>query len=174
MRLPERDQVPAQPIPAAGPATKWPRQSECDAFYGEKGKNQKMLVLPYRMRLAWEPSKEVTRFSCNAKVHDAFLAVFSEILAHYGEARLRTLRLDLFGGCLNVRLMRGGTQWSMHSWGIAVDLDPSHNTLRMKHDRAQFAREEYEPFWRIVESQGLVSLGRARDYDWMHFQAARL
>src|SRR5205085_479462 len=43
LRLPERDQVPAQPIPAAGPATKWPRQSECDAFYGEKGKNQKML-----------------------------------------------------------------------------------------------------------------------------------
>lgn len=172
--IPSRDEVPAQPIPAAGPATVWPRQSECEAFYGPVGQNQTVLVLPYRMRLAWEPSAEINRFKCHTKVHDAFLRVFTQTLAQYGEERIRALRLDLFGGCLNVRTMRGGTQRSMHSWGIAVDMDPEHNALRMTRDNAAFAREEYEPFWRIVESEGLVSLGRTRNYDWMHFQAARL
>ena len=31
-----------------------------------------------------------------------------------------------------------------------------------------------EEFWEIVESEGWTSLGRARDFDWMHFQAPRL
>jgi len=55
-----------------------------------------------------------------------------------------------------------------------VDLDPGRNQLKWGRDRAVFARPEYEPFWQIVESEGLVSLGRAKNFDWMHFQAARL
>ena len=133
-----------------------------------------MLRLPFQMRLAWDPSVRIGRFSCHEKVHDAFLKVFQDTLSHYGEARIEELRLDLFGGCLNVRKMRGGTQMSMHSWGIAIDLDPERNALRMTRQEATFARPEYAPFWKIVEGQGLVSLGRIRDFDWMHFQAARL
>jgi hypothetical protein len=107
-------------------------------------------------------------------VHDAFLRVFRNILAEYGEARIAELRLNLFGGCFNVRKMKGGNAMSMHSWGIAIDLDPERNALRMNRTQATFARPEYEPFWRIVEAEGLVSLGRVREFDWMHFQAARL
>ena len=29
-------------------------------------------------------------------------------------------------------------------------------------------------FWQFVEAEGAVSLGRSRDYDWMHFQFATL
>jgi hypothetical protein len=28
--------------------------------------------------------------------------------------------------------------------------------------------------WKIIESEGAVSLGRRKDYDWMHWQFARL
>ena len=38
----------------------------------------------------------------------------------------------------------------------------------------ELVMEAYEPFWRIVEGEGLLSLGRTRNFDWMHFQAARL
>jgi hypothetical protein len=142
-------------------------------FFGAPGENLVSLYLPYRMRLAWDPHVEVHRFTCHEKVHDAFLNVFADALRHYGLDRIKELRLDWFGGCYNNRFKRGGTQLSMHAWGIAVDLDPERNQLRQHHDTAEFAKADYEPFWKIVEAQGLVSLGRTHDFDWMHFQAAR-
>lgn len=174
LSIPERDVTPARAVPSGAAAKRWPRQADCEAFYGPVGTSQTMLHLPFQMRLAWDTTQRISRFSCHEKVHDAFLKVFQDTLSEYGEARIEELRLDLFGGCLNVRKMRGGTQPSMHSWGIAIDLDPERNALRMSKREATFARPEYEPFWKIVEGQGLVSLGRVRDFDWMHFQAARL
>jgi len=85
--------------------------------------------------------------------------------------KIKELRLDLFGGCLNVRKMRGGSSWSMHSWGIAVDLDPDKNQLTWGKDRASFAKSEYDPFWKIVADEGWTSLGKAENRDWMHFEA---
>jgi len=70
--------------------------------------------------------------------------------------------------------MRGGSSWSMHSWGTAVDLDPDRNRLRWNSSKAFLARSEYKPFWEIVESEGWTSLGRERNFDWMHFQSAHL
>jgi peptidoglycan hydrolase-like protein with peptidoglycan-binding domain len=172
--IPERDAVPPGPEPAAGPATAWPRQSECEQFYGAPGDNLVPLELPYPLRLAWDTNTVVRRFKCHEKVHDAFLRVFQKTRDEYGEQRISELRLDLFGGCFNIRKMRGGNSLSMHSWGIAVDLDPTRNQLRMTKRDAAFAQQVYEPFWKIVEGEGLVSLGRTRDFDWMHFQAARL
>lgn len=153
---------------------KWPTQSDVPAFFGPPAEQQVMLNTPYPLRLAWDVGVVVNRFQCHRLVHDAFHAVFEETLREYGLPKIQELGLDLFGGCFNHRPMRGGTQLSMHSWGIAIDLDPSNNQLNWNRSRARFAQEEYEPFWLIVESQGLISLGRERDFDWMHFQAARL
>ena len=70
--------------------------------------------------------------------------------------------------------MRGGSAWSVHTWGAALDFDPENNQLRWNRSRARFARPEYERWWRFWEEEGFVSLGRARDFDWMHVQAANL
>ena len=67
--------------------------------------------------------------------------------------------------------MRGSsTTTSTHAWGVAVDVDPERNQLRWDKSRAKLALPEYEPWWKIVESYGATSLGRRRNYDWMHFQ----
>lgn len=152
----------------------WPTQAQVPGFYGPVGTSQVMLELPYKMKLAWDVSKPMTRFSCHTKVRDSLGRVFAAVLASYGETEIAKLRLDMFGGCLNVRKMRGGNSWSMHSWGIAVDMDPENNQLRMGRDKATFARPEYDPWWDAWEAEGWVSLGKARNYDWMHTQAARL
>lgn len=152
----------------------WPTQREVPQFYGEPGGGQVMLKLPYPMRLAWNTRQRVDRFSCHEKVHDAMGSIFEQTLAHYGQDGVQSLRLDLFGGCLNVRRMRGGRAMSMHSWGIAVDLDPERNQLKWGRDRASFAKPDYAKFWEIVEAHGATSLGRARNYDWMHLQFAYL
>lgn len=171
--IPDRDTAPARAAPRGIPAI-WPRQAEVPAFYGEVGGNQKKLLLPYPMKLAWDKSKLVKSFSVHAKVHDSALRCFQNIAAVYDEAARADLGIDLFGGCLNVRKMRGGSNWSMHSWGIGIDFDPERNALKATRKTARLARPDAEAFWKIWEAEGWVSLGRARDFDWMHVQAARL
>lgn len=165
------------PAPVSATLTAWPRQDAVAAFYGPAGGadcTAGRCVLPFAFPLAWDDSQKVTQFSCHAKVATPLTAIFAQAAAHYGEVEFRRLRLDRFGGCYNYRPMRGGTALSMHSWGIAVDLDPVNNQLRWGKDRASFARPEYAPFWAIVEASGATSLGRAKNYDWMHFQFAGL
>lgn len=152
--------------------SRWPRRStaEMEAFFGHRGTNQVLLDLPYPMRLAWTTSQMVHRMSCNARIEEPLARIFQKTLDHYGMDEIKRLRLDVFGGCLNVRKMRGGSEWSVHSWGAAVDLDPDHNQLAWGKDRAAFARPEYEAFWSFVEVEGGYSLGRRENRDWMHFE----
>lgn len=156
------------------PSITWPKQSACEEFFGPKGENQVMLVPPYPMRLAWDLSTPVHRFSINAKCHNSALRVLNQVKDIYGVEGCRKLGLDRFGGCLNVRKMRGGSSWSIHSWGAAIDFDPDHNQLRWGRDKATFAQPTYHRWWEAWEAEGWVSLGRSRNYDWMHVQAARL
>ena len=95
-------------------------------------------------------------------------------LDHYGMEKIRELGLDLYGGCFNNRSIIGGKATSMHAWGIAVDMDPDRNGLNIPAPKAVLSGPEYAAFWRFVEAEGAVSLGRSRDYDWMHFQFATL
>jgi Putative peptidoglycan binding domain/D-alanyl-D-alanine carboxypeptidase len=172
--------VAASPAPSPGPSGKspvWPRQADVRAFFGQPGSpaaTAGTVHLPAPMRLAWDLGTKISTFRCHAKCAEAFAGIMRDAFAHYGEKRWRELGLDLFGGCYNLRAMRGGTEYSMHSYGIAVDLDPARNQLTWTKAKAAFARPEYDAFWAIVESYGALSLGRARNFDWMHFQFARL
>ena len=154
-----------------------PVQSDVRRIYGEPGSAQAtagMVDLPYPMRVAWDTNQVIRKFRCHAKVEKACEAIFQQTLAHYGEAQVKALGLDLFAGCYNFRQMRGSKAWSMHAFGIAVDIDSANNQLKWNHTKARFAKPDYEAYWKIVEAEGATSLGRAKDYDWMHFQFARV
>lgn len=171
--------IPARNVdpPAAEPAaTKpiWPRQADVETFYGAVGANQIKLALPFPMKLAWDPSKSVNAITLHQKVHDSAKRCFERIADAYDPTARKTTGIELFGGSLNVRKMRGGDRWSMHSWGIAIDFDPARNGLHSTRGNARLAQPDCETFWRIWEDEGWVSLGRARDFDWMHVQASRL
>lgn len=151
---------------------KWPKRNNdaLESFFGHRGTNQVLLDLPYPMRLSWNLSQTVNRMSCNAKIEEPLARIFQKTLDHYGMDEIKMLRLDVFGGCLNVRKMRGGSEWSVHSWGAAVDLDPDRNQLAWGIDRAAFAKPDYDAFWSFVEAEGGYSLGRRENRDWMHFE----
>lgn len=141
--------------------------------YGQPGDPDKLTIiqLPYRMRIAWDKEKTVQRIQCHKLIADQLLSVFNDLLAHYGYDRIKELGIDLFGGCVNVRLMRGSrTKWSRHSWGIAIDLDPERNQLKEDHRTARFARPEYKPMIAAFYKHGFVGLGPEQDRDWMHFE----
>lgn len=170
---PEELIIPANP-------NNWPVQSQSalNAFFGparETGNpNLVSANLPYPMVIAWDPAKTVNKITCHKLVKDSMIRVLTNVHTHYGMAKIKELRLDYFGGCFNYRKMRGGNQLSMHSWGIAIDFDPERNQLKWGRDRAVFARPEYNRFWEFWEAEGWVSLGRSRNFDWMHVQAAKL
>ena len=117
----------------------------------------------------------VSSIRLHEKVIDSMATALSQILSHYGLDEIERLRINHnYGGSMNKRRMRGGTQWSTHSWGVAIDLNAAENRLRWGADRALFAGAEYSPMIDIFERNGWYNLGRHRNYDFMHFQAVRL
>ena len=176
----EHDEPPAswrpEEIPDLNPSN-WPKQTpeqELIDFYGEVDTNQTNVDLPYPHKLSWQLETVVNRFRCHEKVSDSIGRVLTRVFEHYGQDEISQLRLDVWGGCLNVRKMRGGDRYSMHSWGIAIDYDPESNKLKWGRDRATFAKPDYDMWWRFWEEEGWVSLGRLRNFDWMHVQAAKI
>lgn len=153
----------------------WPIQTqpELEKYYGPVGKNQTKIKVPYTLKIAWNKSQKINQFTCHEKVADSVVRVLERAQDHYGD-QISSLGLDLWGGCLNVRKMRGGTKWSTHSWGIAIDWDPERNQLKWGKDKANFAKPEYNKWNELWEEEGWVSLGRERNYDWMHIQAAKI
>ena len=149
----------------------FPRQRDAAAFYGAPGQNLAKITPAYQVFYAGQPIKTIT---INSRCADSAVAILSDVKARYGEARIKELQLDDFGGCFNNRPMRNGTQLSMHAFACAWDWDADRNPLRATSATAQFARAEYKDWIDIHYAHGWISLGRERNFDWMHFQAARL
>ena len=149
------------------------RTEDIIKYYGEPGSNQVYCKLPYRMKLAWDTNVSISRFSCHKAVVYNIESIFQEVLKAYGIEEVQKLGLDLFGGCLNIRKKRSGKDLSLHSWGLALDIDPVRNKTHYRVSKVMkptLANEEYSTFWSIVEYYKGFSMGRQKDYDWMHFQ----
>ena len=158
------------------PDVNWPLQNTADLikYFGPVGSNQVKIKLPHPVRIAWDKSSTTSSITCHEKVADSISRILDKVLDHYGPDKYKSLGMDLFGGCLNVRQIRGGTRYSTHSWGIAIDWDPERNQLKWNKTKANFAKPEYNKWWDIWEDEGWLSLGRAKDFDWMHVQACRI
>jgi peptidoglycan hydrolase-like protein with peptidoglycan-binding domain len=160
------------PVPRSN--NNWPTYANIQSFYGAPGTNHKTVVLPYPMKLAWDTRTQVTRTVINSRCADSFLRVLDNVLKSYGHAQIQQLRLDYFGGIYNNRPMRGGTRLSTHAYAAAIDIDPERNALRADSRTASMAKPAYNKWWECWEAEGWVSLGRTRNFDWMHIQAVRL
>jgi D-alanyl-D-alanine carboxypeptidase len=146
------------------------------AKYGTPGNpdNFTIMPLPYPMRIAWDTKTIVRKMQCHEEAVEPFTNVFEDLLKHYGLQNIQALGIDLFGGCVNVRTMRGSkVRWSRHAWGIAIDLDPARNGLKVKSPIAQFSKLEYQPMIDIFYKYGFISYGREKNYDWMHFELGK-
>lgn len=128
------------------------------------------VVSPFPLRIAWDTDSTTSKVRCHKLIAPNLKAVLVDLLAHYGLEKIKELGIDLYGGCFNYRKMRGGSSWSKHAWGIAIDLDPARNTLKETKKTARFARAEYKPMIDIFYKHGFISLGVEKDYDWMHFE----
>lgn len=147
--------------------------SELVKIYGQPKENPdylELITLPYPMVLSWDKKVKVTKIRCHKAVASDFKNIFQEILDHYGIDKIKSYGIDIFGGCFSFRKMRGGNDWSRHSWGIAIDLDPDNNGLRTTFNNARFSSEKYHPMFEIFEKYGFLNLGKEKNYDTMHFE----
>lgn len=169
-----RSDAVAQPTSTSANPHGFPGYDQIVDFYGQPGTNLITIPAPYPLKLAWDITTTVQKITCHKKVSKSLTGVLEALKDHYGIDQLQDLRLDLYGGCFNRRKMRGGSKPSTHSWGVAIDLDPGRNRLKWNHTQAHFARPEYQFLLEAFSKEGWISLGQAKDYDWMHFQAVRL
>lgn len=160
--------------------TYWPKQSDVrsgKSMFGQPGqKNLVRVELPYPQYVDYDrkPSHKITSFMANSKLENSIKRVLQRVLEHYGLEQIKKLNLDINSGCYNYRRTTSSSSLSMHAWGIAIDWDSAHNEFDEGRDEAAFAKPVYSKFLDFWEEEGWVSLGRARNYDWMHVQAARL
>lgn len=156
------------------PRTTWPREKDVEKFYGTPGTGHTLLELPYPMKIAWDTQQVLTKITIHSKCAESAGRVLAKVKAHYSSKEIDRLGLNLFGGCYNNRPKRGGTSKSMHAYACAIDFDPTRNQLRWGRDRARLALPSCDAWWSFWEEEGWISLGRQRNYDWMHVQAAAL
>lgn len=135
-------------------------------FYGGVGENQTRIKTPYPLFLSWDTNVKITSFSCHKKISKHLLTAMRVIQLHYGNEKIKELGLDLFGGCLNIRKMRGGNSYSSHSWGAAVDWDTANNVMRMRPIKTAMARPENKEFCDIMLANGFKTI----EYDLQHWE----
>jgi hypothetical protein len=132
-----------------------------------------VITPPWRMFLAWNEAEEVHEFRCHQDVQQDLQHAFSNVADTHNAAEIQALGLHLYGGCFNHRNKRGSDELSTHAWGIAIDLNPGQNRLKWRSDRARFARPDARKFLDAFEAEGFYSLGRAKNFDYMHLQAVK-
>lgn len=142
------------------------------SIFGKAGDDRNLITvtMPYSRRIAWDLKALTNKMQCHKLVAPVFQKIHTEILEHYGIEEIKRLEIDIFGGCYNFRKMRGGSDWSRHSWGIAEDLNPIKNGLKMNADKAQFAKKEYRTMMDIYYANGFINQGLEKGFDFMHFE----
>jgi hypothetical protein len=103
------------------------------------------------------------RVYCNRAIQPILEKAFENLIA-----RNHVNELATWDGCFNVRMQRGSTnQWSLHSWGLAIDLNAATNGLGK--------RPTLSPgFVKCFTDAGFHWGGTWARPDGMHFQIANL
>ena len=157
-------------------APEWPTQADVrsgKSIFGKPGDESALVTINAPYTLYFEGQK-VTRIRVHKLIAAHVQAALTEVLEHYGQTRIKELSLDQYGGSYNYRSTATGRALSMHAWGVALDFHPDKNTYEMRAPYATLSSPECEAWWQIWERHGAVSLGRERDFDWMHLQFAKL
>ena len=154
----------------------WPTQQAVrsgTSIFGPPGREENLVSIIPAYPLIYE-GKTVRSIRVHRLLAQHVKQALHEVLGHYGEAEIRRLGLNLYGGCYNFRPTATGRSLSMHAWGIALDFSPAANAYALKAPRASLSHADCTAWWQIWENHGAVSLGRERNFDWMHLQFAQL
>jgi hypothetical protein len=133
---------------------------DAEARYGDPKKEAFMVPwdVPPRLEIGAIPK----RIYCNVNLIKSLTQAFENLIQRGKVPELKT-----WDGCFNIRLARGSQRPSLHSWGIAIDLNASWN--RMGHPPVLTPE-----FVACFTDAGFEWGGNWTVPDGMHFQLATL
>lgn len=102
------------------------------------------------------------RLYCNKDLKEPLLKAFRNLIDRDLACHIMT-----WDGCFNIRLKRGGSTYSLHSWAIAIDINAAWNGFG---DRPQMPKEVVKCF----TDAGFEWGGTWSKPDGMHFQLKRI
>jgi len=99
------------------------KSADCFKKYGQPAADSKCMALwdvPTDLEIGVIPK----RIYCNKDLIAPLSAAFKALIKTGKVAELKT-----WDGCFNIRKIRGGNAMSLHSWGIAIDVNAFENGL---------------------------------------------
>lgn len=155
-----------------------PRQRDVARVYGDPETQipdrLTLIKLPFKLRIDYNLRTSTNKIRVHRDCAPQLEAALIAVRAHYGPDRMRELGIDRYAGAYYKRRMRGGSSWSMHAYGCAIDFFAEPNGLRMACPQALFCGAAYKPFLDIMEEHEWLPAVRLWGKDAMHFQRARL
>lgn len=135
-------------------------------FYGNPGDESQLVTLVFPYPMLYD-GKAVRTTRCHKKVLVPLMRALSDIGSRFTDHPEIRDEAEDYGGCFNFRLKRGGSSYSLHSYGAAIDLDADDNSFRDSWPmQSDMPLEIMEAFAR----QGAIGGGWAWGFDAMHFQ----
>lgn len=135
--------------------------AQCLKKYGEASINNKNLVLfdvPTHLEIGVIPK----RIYCNKDLIDPLTKAFENLISSGAVKELKT-----WDGCFNIRKKRGLSSMSLHSWGIAIDVNAFENGLNQTPKLSP-------AFVKCFRDAGFDWGGTWTRKDGMHFQLSVL
>ena len=137
---------------------------QCFKKYGDPTQNE----FQYKHMIMWDVPANLEiglipkRIFCNKDMVEPLSKAFKNLIDTGAVSELKT-----WDGCFNIRAKRGLSSLSLHSWGIAIDVNAFENGLNMTPKLSP-------KFVKCFTDAGFDWGGTWKKPDGMHFQLSRI
>jgi hypothetical protein len=136
---------------------------ECKSKYGDPKKNESKFMVLWDIPSELEIGNVIPkRLYCNKDLVKPLSAAFKNLIAAGLVSELKT-----WDGCFNIRPTKSGKSPSLHSWGVAIDVNAASNGY---NKQPTLSKKFVECFKRAGFDWG----GDWTTKDGMHFQLSKI
>ena len=135
---------------------------DCFAKYGDPSANERKFMVIWDVPTALEHGAIPKRVYCNKDLVPLLEKAFKNINDRFLADQVKT-----WDGCFNIRRKRGAASMSLHSWGLAIDINAAWNGFGKKPTMSP-------ELVKCFTDAGLDWGGVWKRADGMHFQISKL
>lgn len=135
---------------------------DCFEKYGDPSANEHRFMIVWDVPTALEHGSIPKRIYCNKDLVPLLEKAFKNVNDRGISAQIKT-----WDGCFNIRRKRGAASMSLHSWGLAIDINAAWNGFGKKPTMSP-------ELVKCFTDAGLNWGGVWKRADGMHFQIDKL